>query len=200
MEVYVTPLNDDGEEIEDDAETITVTIDPDEPECEGGEDHDWRSPHSVLGGIKENPGVWGHGGGAIIKEVCACCGRYKITDTWAQNPENGEQGLTSVEYQDADDDSIAWLMRHLNLPESIDIKGVEVALEWDKTADIRQDDDAVGTAVHQVDESELDDGTADGPCDGEVFEIDGVKFKLGSHDYDTDEGRITCSANIYRVL
>lgn len=89
--------------------STVMEIDPSEPECIEGEEHDWRSPYSVLGGLKENPGVWGHGGGIIIKTVCAHCGAYKIDDSWAQNPENGEQGLDSVEYHAPDDVSLAWL-------------------------------------------------------------------------------------------
>jgi hypothetical protein len=91
----------------------TIAIDPGEPDCVDGEEHDWRSPYSVVGGLKENPGVHGHGGGVICKEVCAHCGAYKITDSWAQNPETGEQGLDSVEYQDADDDSREWVEKRL---------------------------------------------------------------------------------------
>jgi hypothetical protein len=91
----------------------TIAIDPEEPDCVDGEEHDWRTPHSVLGGLKENPGVHGHGGGVICKEVCAHCGAYKITDSWAQNPETGEQGLDSIEYRDADDDSRPWVEKRL---------------------------------------------------------------------------------------
>lgn len=111
IDVYVTPVDDDGEAIDDERERITITLDAEEPECEDGEEHDWRSPYSVLGGLEENPGVWGHGGGVIITEVCAHCGRYRVTDTWAQNPGTGEQGLESVEYRDADEYSLAWLDR-----------------------------------------------------------------------------------------
>lgn len=90
-------------------ECATVQLDEDEPECsEGKGEHDWRRPYSVLGGLKENPGVWGNGGGVIIKECCAHCGMYRTTDTWAQRPDTGEQGLTSVSYEEADSDSIEW--------------------------------------------------------------------------------------------
>lgn len=82
----------------DEEDETTVTIEPDEPECEDGDDHDWQAPFEVVGGIKENPGVWGHGGGVTIQEVCMRCGCGNLTDTWAQNPSNGEQGLTSVTY------------------------------------------------------------------------------------------------------
>lgn len=103
--VYVTEKNP---EISDLVEAHTIELNPDEPKCEEGE-HDWRSPYSVLGGIKENPGVWGNGGGVIIREVCCKCGCYKITNTWDQNPENGEQGLTSVSYEEADELSLEYV-------------------------------------------------------------------------------------------
>lgn len=92
-----------GEESE-----FTLSVDQDEPEC-SADDHDWQSPYEVLGGIKENPGVWGNGGGVIISEVCAHCGAYRKTNTWAQRRDTGEQGLTEVTYQDADDASLSWV-------------------------------------------------------------------------------------------
>jgi len=76
----------------------TVAIDPDEPDCVDVA-HRWRSPHRLVGGIAENPGVWGHGGGVMITECCMRCGCARLTDTWAQDPETGEQGLTSVRYE-----------------------------------------------------------------------------------------------------
>lgn len=107
IRVYVHEIDDDGDKVGD-RECITVSLDVAEPECDEGE-HDWQSPYSVVGGIKENPGVWGHGGGVIIREVCAICGMYRITDTWEQDMSTGEQGLTSVKYEDADDASLAWI-------------------------------------------------------------------------------------------
>jgi hypothetical protein len=62
-------------------------------------DHDWQSPHALVGGLKENPGVRGHGGGVVIHEVCVHCGTLRVTDTWAQNPSTGEEGLESVRYE-----------------------------------------------------------------------------------------------------
>src|SRR5690554_5454873 len=67
----------DGEEIH----PTLVAIHPDAPACEGEGEHDWQSPHHLLGGIEENPGVWGKGGGAVIEEVCMRCGTARITDT-----------------------------------------------------------------------------------------------------------------------
>lgn len=80
-----------------------VEVHPDEPDCVEGFDHDWRAPIELVGGIKENPGCWGHGGGVVIHEICVICGCRRITDTWAQDMEDGQQGLRSIEYQPDDD-------------------------------------------------------------------------------------------------
>ena len=79
--------------------TKTITIDPKEPECPDREGHDWQSPLEIVGGDRHNPGVWGRGAGAIIVEACMRCGCERRTNTWAQNPVNGEQGLTSVSFE-----------------------------------------------------------------------------------------------------
>ena len=93
VRVYVTVEGADEEEVH------TVAVDPEEPACSGPE-HDWQSPIEIVGGCRENPGVFGHGGGVLIHEVCACCGEHRHTDTWAQDSETGEQGLTSIRYGD----------------------------------------------------------------------------------------------------
>ena len=74
-----------------------IVIHPDAPACVDEGDHDWQSPHHLLGGLPENPGVWGKGGGVIYTEVCMRCGTARTVDTWAQGP-SGEQGLHSVKY------------------------------------------------------------------------------------------------------
>lgn len=102
--VYVTTgyvLGDVVMKDEESHESFNIPIDPDEPDCEEGE-HEWVSPWEVVGGCESNPGVLGNGGGVIIHEVCEHCGCLRTTDTWAQNPENGKQGLTSVSYNDGD--------------------------------------------------------------------------------------------------
>jgi hypothetical protein len=78
--VYVSDENGDEEQ-------ITITIWPDEPGCDGDQDHDWKESDVI-----------GHGGGVITTEVCAICGLKKETDTYAQNIVTGEQGLESVKY------------------------------------------------------------------------------------------------------
>jgi hypothetical protein len=87
-----------------------IAVAPYVPACAEGHEHDWRSDHEVVGGLKENPGVLGHGGGVIVREHCAHCGAYRVTDTWAQCPETGEQGLTATAYEAADDVSLQALV------------------------------------------------------------------------------------------
>lgn len=106
----VTLYDDDGDEVE--SHRVKVAIDPEEPVCDGGEhggEHEWRSPIEIVGGIAENPGVWGHGGGVIVHEVCRRCGWKRISDSWAQDPDTGEQGLNSVRYEEPDDDTLAYV-------------------------------------------------------------------------------------------
>jgi hypothetical protein len=86
----------------DEQEDATVTFEPAEPECTHDEGHDWQTPHEILGGIEENPGCWGHGGGVKYTEVCMRCGCGKHVDTWAQNSSTGEQGLTSTSYTEGE--------------------------------------------------------------------------------------------------
>lgn len=98
VRTYLKGVNKDGEIVSVDEDLHRITIEPDEPDCIEGESHRWRAPVTIVGGIKENPGVWGHGGGVIMKECCTLCGCGKVADTWAQDRSTGEQGLTSVEY------------------------------------------------------------------------------------------------------
>ena len=80
-------------------ETTTVQIDPPVPACaDGGREHDWAAPHRLVGGCKENPGVWAHGGGVVMHDVCLRCGCLRVTDTWARRPDTGQEGLRSVRY------------------------------------------------------------------------------------------------------
>lgn len=86
--------SEDGEE----SDTGTLTIHPHEPGCDDGGSHDWQQPHEIVGGIAENPGVLGSGGGVKIVECCMKCGCQKTTDTWATRSDTGEQGMESTSY------------------------------------------------------------------------------------------------------
>ena len=89
----------DGEPMyEDDfGERVETAIEPAEPKCTEDE-HAWQSPLEIVGGCKESPGVYGHGGGVTISEVCMSCGCERVIDTWATDSATGRQGLRSVEY------------------------------------------------------------------------------------------------------
>lgn len=99
VNVWRMGVDKDGDIVPVDEESHTITVTPSVPDCEDDCEHDWQSPYEIVGGIKENPGVWGKGGGVVIHEVCMHCGCERTTDTWAQNPCNGVQGLTSVSYE-----------------------------------------------------------------------------------------------------
>lgn len=100
-------LGDYSLDDEESIESFEVELPPVEPDC-SEEEHEWVSPYDVVGGLKENPGVWGKGGGVIYNEVCKHCGCLKVTDTWAQNPTNGVQGLTSVRFETEHDYYDGW--------------------------------------------------------------------------------------------
>lgn len=104
----LTWIDEDGDECEDSV-SVVVEIDPEEPACADSRDHDWQAPHELLGGLRDNPGVFGHGGGTIIKRVCAHCGAYRIYDSSAQDPCDGSQGHEATEYREADEESRAWV-------------------------------------------------------------------------------------------
>ena len=91
----------------DRVESVTAEIDPTPPECEEDKEHDWQSPHEVVGGIEENPGVWGNAGGVIVTEVCAHCGAYKVTNTWDQS--EGPEPVTTIQYKEPDERSLEWV-------------------------------------------------------------------------------------------
>lgn len=63
-----------------------VSIHPTEPSCYEGVEHDWQSPHSLVGGLEENPGVFSSGPGIRIHEVCMSCGTSYHKDEGATNP------------------------------------------------------------------------------------------------------------------
>ena len=78
-------------------------MEPTPPEClDTADSHEWASPIEIVGGIKENPGVHGKGGGVVIHEVCQRCGAHRHTDTWATDRETGEEGLRSLSYAGPD--------------------------------------------------------------------------------------------------
>ena len=99
-------------EIRIDRNPHMIEIEPEEPDCSNDDGHDWQAPHEIVGGMEENPGVIGHGGGVVIKKVCAHCGAYKIENTRDTDSATGTQ-FHSVEYKDSDDESLEWVASRL---------------------------------------------------------------------------------------
>lgn len=78
----------------DDTARVTVQFDPPVPVCtQGG--HAWAKDF-----------VRGNGQGVLVREYCWECGVWRVTDTGAQRPDTGEQGLERVWYEPADHRSL----------------------------------------------------------------------------------------------
>lgn len=86
-----------------DSETIEVEAGPlpQPPETDCGtedDDHEWTSPYDIVGGCRENPGVWSKGGTRVIFQyVCSRCGLSKTVDH-AGEQRNPGQIEESIEY------------------------------------------------------------------------------------------------------
>ena len=70
-----------------------IQVDPPAPPCAEGHAHDW------VDGLTR-----GNGGGVVVESQCRWCGAQKTHNTWAQDPEDGEQGFTTTEYAPASPD------------------------------------------------------------------------------------------------
>jgi hypothetical protein len=81
------------------------------PECEADEngEHDWQSEYEVVGGCRENPGVWSNGGTSMSYVFCcAKCGCYKHkNDPGFQR--NAGEALQTITIEDRDERSEAWI-------------------------------------------------------------------------------------------
>lgn len=97
-----------GEPLRQDQVRESGWLDGEEPECSSDDGHDWQAPYSLLGGLRENPGVWGSGPGVTSRRVCGHCGAYEIHESARQDPGTGEFGSVTS-YADADDESLAWI-------------------------------------------------------------------------------------------
>lgn len=92
--------------------SVIVEVD-NEPECEDGQEHDWQSPHELVGGLEENPGVQGLGGAKLMfSYVCSNCGCRKTVIT------DPSDDLDDVTYEDADEATLAWVAK--NQEEEVD--------------------------------------------------------------------------------
>ncbi|MEN6525464.1 MAG: hypothetical protein ABFD65_03130 [Candidatus Polarisedimenticolia bacterium] len=79
--------------------SLMVGVEPAPPRCACSDGHVWEAPHELVGGLEDNPGVFGHGGGVVAHRVCLACGTERLDDSWATDPASGVQGLASVQYR-----------------------------------------------------------------------------------------------------
>lgn len=95
----------------------TFTIYRTEPDCIE-QKHDWCSPHSVVRGAEEAPGVYDGGDGSITTtEVCRHCAQYRKTTCCTQDHYNAVTGdynpitfkYDSINYLAPDKRSLAWV-------------------------------------------------------------------------------------------
>ena len=77
-------------------------ISQDEPKCISENGHHWAATYEREGGIKENPGVWGHGAGVILHDHCTRCNVIRKKDTWGTNPFDGTHGHEMITYGEAE--------------------------------------------------------------------------------------------------
>ena len=111
LDTELVAKNERGETIEE--EKIEVRFDPPLP-CEGDASRGkcrWDNPHELLGGLEENPGVRGHGGGAAIMEVCRTCGSYRETLTHDQDTGSSDEWEKTTRYLPPDGRSLEWSSR-----------------------------------------------------------------------------------------
>jgi len=91
-------------------DTVEVGSDPEPPACVADE-HDWQTPHAVVGGLRENPGVWSAGGTTTTYHyVCAHCGCHRRETLHGAQRNPGQ--ADTIEYSPADDASLAWVRSH----------------------------------------------------------------------------------------
>lgn len=97
-----------GEAVEHTRVCGEATIEQPEPDCLDGVGHDWCAPHSVVGGLRENPGVYGAGAGITSRRVCARCGAYSVYESARQDSGTGRYH-EATRYEEADDASETWV-------------------------------------------------------------------------------------------
>jgi hypothetical protein len=109
IELYLCEVDEDDDDIGDPwSIKVEVGDDPEPPECIDDHKHDWQSPYEVVGGLKENPGVWATGGTTIcVTQVCVHCGAYRKSIYYGAQREPGQ--CDTVEYEQPDGLSLSYL-------------------------------------------------------------------------------------------
>jgi hypothetical protein len=113
----VTPVID-GEE--GDCVDATVYYSDPIPECtsscpeEGPDDggHNWQRPHSIVGGLEDNPGIWSCGGTSMeYKSVCIRCGATMV-EKEPGNQNRNEQYTTIEIYSSGEKKIRDWMIEY----------------------------------------------------------------------------------------
>lgn len=108
LDVWITQVDHDGKVLDRVDFKVEVGKDPEPPECAEGCEHDWCSPYEVVGGLKENPGVWSLGGTTIhTSEVCSHCGWFRKSTAYGSQRNPGQ--CDKVEYEEPSDSSLEWI-------------------------------------------------------------------------------------------
>lgn len=87
-----------GDEIGRTSHEHIIACHPTPPPCTRADGHDWQQPHALVGGLEDNPGVYGSGGGVASHYACMRCGCGYVRDTYGQCPIDGSQGHTVETY------------------------------------------------------------------------------------------------------
>ena len=105
VSVHVQGIDDDGEDTDEyESAEVEAGPEPEAPECADGEEHEWEYPHEIVGGLKENPGVWSNGGTTMtFHSVCCHCGAHKHETSYGSQRNPGQ--CDQVNYEEADDDT-----------------------------------------------------------------------------------------------
>ena len=105
IETFKKTLSWDGtewDEYETEKSVSLLELHPPEPECLDGGDHHWCTPHEILGGCEQSPGVSSEGGLVQTTEVCAKCGVYLHTIA------DLNSRADTISYSPADEESEKW--------------------------------------------------------------------------------------------
>ncbi len=107
--VWCAALGADGDYTgEQERDEVEAGPEPEVPECADGNEHEWEAPYEVVGGVKENPGVWSRGGTTMtFHTVCLHCGTHRHETTYGSQRNPGQADQTR--YADADEASLAWV-------------------------------------------------------------------------------------------
>jgi len=108
IQLNVSRQDDDGEILEEEWDFVEIVPDEDaldeysDDHKRDDHEHDWRAPHSIVGGIRENPGCWSHGGLRLTFESVCRCGarRHEDYDPQRYQQHQGLERITRIDYPD----------------------------------------------------------------------------------------------------